>query len=87
MANTDFPIDVLRDYAPNVLEPSDFDEFWSSTIAAARQADRRFALTPAPTPITQIIIEDLTFSGYGGEPIKVWVSRPANAIAPPPGRH
>lgn len=84
MANTDFPIDILRNYAPDVLEPSDFDEFWSSTIAGARRADRGFTLTPAPTTITQVIVEDLTFSGYGGEPIKAWVTRPANATAPLP---
>lgn len=84
MANTDFSLDVLRAYTPDVRQPSDFDSFWSTTIDEARQADSGFTLTPAVTPITGIRIDDLTFSGFGGEPIKGWIMRPANASGPLP---
>ncbi|KQW06511.1 acetyl xylan esterase [Leifsonia sp. Root4] len=84
MANTDFSLDVLRAYTPEVRQPSDFDSFWSTTIDDARQADSGFTLTPAATPITGIRIDDLTFSGFGGEPIKAWIMRPANVSGPLP---
>ena len=77
MANTDFSLDVLRGYTPEVFEPSDFDEFWSSTLEASRRADAGFTLTRVATPISGVVIEDLTFSGFDGEPIKAWVMRPA----------
>jgi len=84
MANTDFPLDVLRAYAPEVLEPTDFDEFWADTLLTSRRADSGYTLTPAATPITSLLIDDLTFSGYGGEPIRAWVTRPADATGPLP---
>lgn len=31
---------------------------------------------PAQTPIDQLIVEDLTFPGFGGEAIRGWVTRP-----------
>ncbi len=36
-------------------------------------------LEPVDSPITQLLIEDLTFSGFGGEPIRAWVTRPRTA--------
>jgi cephalosporin-C deacetylase len=84
MANTDFSLDVLRAYTPDVRQPADFDSFWTSTIDEARRADSGFTLTPATTPITGIRIDDLTFSGFGGEPIKAWIMRPADASGPLP---
>lgn len=84
MANTDFALDILREYTPDVLEPLDFDEFWATTLDESRRADSGYTLTPAATPITRLIIEDLAFSGYAGEPIKAWVTRPADATGPLP---
>lgn len=76
MAQTDLPLETLRTYRPEVAEPSDFDEFWADTLAQAR----RVAWAPEPaavdSPIDQLVIEDLTFAGFGGEPVKGWVTRP-----------
>jgi cephalosporin-C deacetylase len=84
MATTDFPLDVLRAYTPEVQEPRDFDSFWEDTIGASRRADTGHTLVPAATPITGITVEDLTFSGYAGEPIRAWVTRPAGTTGPLP---
>lgn len=84
MPNTDFALDVLRSYAPEVREPIDFDDFWATTLDESRSADAGFTLTPADTPITGITVDDLTFSGYAGEPIRAWVMRPAHATGPLP---
>jgi cephalosporin-C deacetylase len=84
MSLTDLPIDQLREYSPAIAEPADFDEFWATTLTESRAADNGYTLVPAETPITQFIVEDLTFSGFNGEPIKAWVTRPRNASGPLP---
>lgn len=76
MPLTDLTLDDLRGYLPDVDEPADFDDFWSATIADSRAAATAPMLEPATTPITQLRIEDLTFSGFGGEPVRAWVTRP-----------
>ncbi|WP_344784661.1 acetylxylan esterase [Microbacterium kribbense] len=76
MAQTDLPLDDLRTFRPAVAEPADFDEFWQRTLAESRALRTPPTLVPAVTPITEIIVEDLTFAGFGGEPIRAWVTRP-----------
>ncbi|CAH0215674.1 Cephalosporin-C deacetylase [Microbacterium sp. Bi121] len=80
---TDMPLEDLRSYRPDVAEPSDFDEFWASTIAQSRTAASDPTLVAAETPITQLVVEDLTFSGFGGEQIRAWVTRPRSDAALP----
>ena len=76
MALTDLPLETLRAYRPEVAEPSDFDEFWTDTLAQARALAWAPELAAVDTPIGELVIEDLTFAGFGGEPIKGWVTRP-----------
>ena len=35
MAHFDLPLEELWDYAPEVREPSDFDEFWTALLDEA----------------------------------------------------
>lgn len=79
MPLTDLPIEQLRDYRPEIAEPEDFDAFWRETIAEARAIGGSIRLAPAPTPIRELVIEDLTFPGFAGEPIRAWVTRPRSA--------
>ncbi len=76
MPLTDLPLAALREYRPTLNTPSDFDEFWASTLDESRGADGSLALVPASTPVTELIVEDLTFPGFNGEPIRGWVTRP-----------
>ncbi|GAT74094.1 acetylxylan esterase [Microbacterium hydrocarbonoxydans] len=76
MALTDLPLDLLRDFRPEVAEPAGFDDFWTSTLSESRALATAPEVRPAATPITQLIVEDLTFSGFGGEPIRAWITRP-----------
>ncbi|WP_291049166.1 acetylxylan esterase [Herbiconiux sp.] len=84
MPYTDLPLELLRDYRPEVTEPRDFDDFWSGTLAESRAVGGEPVLSPAETPITQLQIDDLTFPGFGGEPVRAWVVRPAAASGPLP---
>jgi len=78
MPLTDLPLESLRTFRPEVREPADFDVFWTKTLAEARAAgaDRPVLREPADTPITGLVIEDLTFPGFDGEPVKAWLTRP-----------
>lgn len=78
MPLTDLPLESLRDFRPDVREAADFDAFWTKTLAEARAADagRPVVREPADTPITGLVIEDLTFPGFDGEPVKAWLTRP-----------
>lgn len=80
MPFTDMSLDELRQFSPAVRRPPDFDGFWDRTLTAARDAGLRGGVaatrTPADSPITELIIEDLTFPGFGAEPVRAWVARP-----------
>ena len=83
MPLTDLPLEQLREYRPEVAEPVDFDGFWQRTVDEARAAGGEATLVPARTPIRELIVEDLTFPGFGGEPVRAWVTRP-RAVGPLP---
>lgn len=80
MARFDLSLDELRSYRPAVREPADFDQFWSATLAQARQADWPVIRASVDTPLRLIEVEDLTFAGYGGESVKAWFLRPATTV-------
>lgn len=84
MALTDRPLSELRGYRSDADEPHDFDEFWSTTLAESRAMGDAAHLEPVATPITELRVEDLTFPGFRGEPIRGWVTRPTHADAPLP---
>lgn len=85
MPLTDLPLDQLRAYRPEVRQPAYFDAFWADTIASSRTAgaDVPVTLTPADTPVTSLTVEDLTFPGFAGDPVRAWVTRPTGADALP----
>lgn len=77
---SDLPLEELRTYRPQVREPDDFDAFWAVTLAEARAAGGRATSVPADTPVTTLRVEDVTFPGFGGEPVRAWF------VAPPSDR-
>lgn len=83
VANTDLSLDELRRFRPEIDEPDDFDDFWVGTLAEARAAGGDVELRPADTPITEFVVEDLTFPGFAGDPIRGWVIRPRGDEARP----
>lgn len=71
-------------YRPQVREPSDFDEFWATTLDQARRAGGEVVLERVKTPLTLVDAFDVTFPGFGGEPVKAWLLLPAHASGPLP---
>ena len=84
MPLTDLSIDALREYRPEVGEPADFDEFWTRTLAAARGAGVEPRFERVKGPLTSVDVYDVTFSGFGGDPIRGWLTCPKDRPGPLP---
>ncbi|GHJ39186.1 acetylxylan esterase [Streptomyces sp. TS71-3] len=84
MALFDLPLDRLRDYRSVSVEPEDFDAFWAKTLAETRDhaLDARF--DPVDTHLRTVEVFDVTFAGYGGHPVRGWLTLPAGAVEPLP---
>ena len=76
MPLTDLTRDQLVDYRPNIAQPADFDEFWTRTLEESRSLAAPPTVVPASTPVSELVVEDLRFSGYAGERVAGWVTRP-----------
>jgi cephalosporin-C deacetylase len=76
MAQFDLSLDELRAYRPPRDEPPDFDDFWSSTLDASRAARKPTTFDEIDTHLRTINVADVTFSGFGGQPIKAWMLWP-----------
>ena len=80
----DLPLDQLETYRPPRSEPGDFDAFWAETLAAARAFPVAATFAPLDAGLSLIDVDDVTFCGYGGQPIRGWFLRPRGATGPLP---
>jgi len=84
MAFFDMPLEQLREYRPELAIPADFDSFWADTLTAARDypLDARYESTDNRMMLVETF--DVTFNGYGGQPIKAWLTLPRHREGPLP---
>jgi cephalosporin-C deacetylase len=80
----DLPLDELLTYNPPFEEPGDFNGFWSETLAEARRHPLGAAFSRYESHLKLIETFDVTFHGYGGQPIKAWFLMPAVRKGPLP---
>ena len=80
----DFPLEELQTYRPDRHEPADFDAFWQNTLAEARRHPLAPSFVPYNSGLTLVDVWDVTFNGYGGQPIKGWFLAPKGARGPLP---
>jgi len=80
----DLSLPELRAYRPEVAEPDDFDAFWAETLTASRALAQPPTVVAHPTPLTTLDVFDVTFSGYGGDPVKAWLLLPRDHEGPIP---
>ena len=79
MSAFDLPIDELRAYRPERTEPPDFDAFWRGTLAMSRAAAAAPIFERVESPLRAVTVDDVTFSGFAGQPIRGWLLAPAGA--------
>lgn len=84
MAQFDLPLAQLQQYLPDREEAPDFDAFWADTLSTSRALSRPPVRERTSPELTGLIVEDVTFAGSGGDPIKGWFLRPAGATEPLP---
>ena len=84
MPRFDLPVDELRSYRPTVAEPADFDAFWATTLAESRALAAPPRLTRIDTHLSSFEVYDVSFSGFGGDPVGGWFLVPVGADGPLP---
>lgn len=84
MAFFDKSLEELQVYKPARPEPTDFDAFWKNTLAETRQHPLNARFEPVDTGLPLIQAYDVTYAGYGGQPIKGWFLLPAGTSEPLP---
>ena len=84
MPRFDLPVDELRSYRPTVTEPADFDAFWATTLAESRALAAPPRLTRIDTHLSSFEVYDVSFSGFGGDPVGGWFLVPVGAAGPLP---
>ncbi|WP_247826847.1 acetylxylan esterase [Arthrobacter antioxidans] len=84
MPHFDRPLSELRSYLPERDEPEDYDAFWDRTLSEQRRHVAPPLFEEVRAGYSQLVTEDVTFAGYGGEPIKAWLLRPRHLAGPLP---
>jgi cephalosporin-C deacetylase len=80
----DMPLAELERYLPDLVEEPDFDAFWRATIDAARVAAQTPRFDSVDVGLATVDTWDVTFSGYGGQPIRGWFLAPRRRAGPLP---
>src|SRR6266545_1192807 len=84
MAFYDLSLDELRSYQPPRYEPADFDAFWQDTLAETGHSPLDPRFEPIDYGLRTLEAFDVTFNGYGGQPIKGWLMLPRQRSGPLP---
>ena len=84
MTAFDMPLEQLYAYQPEREEPPDFDAFWAETLDSSRAAATPPTFERRDGPLRTLTVDDVSFSGFGGQRIKGWFLAPAGATAPLP---
>ena len=78
----DLPLDQLQNYHPVRIEPNDFDAFWKETLSQTRVHPLEPRFEPIETDLKFLDVFDVTYNGYGGQPIKGWFLLPQHRPEP-----
>jgi cephalosporin-C deacetylase len=78
MAFFDLSLEQLKSYRPERTEPANFDAFWGGTLAEARSRPLDARFVPYDSGMKTLEFFDVTFNGFGGQPIKGWFVLPKN---------
>ena len=84
MPLVDLPLSELERYRPELVAPADLGQRWDATLAEAREHDLALAVVPVDAGLVAVETFDVTFAGFGGDPVKAWYVRPRGAVGPLP---
>jgi cephalosporin-C deacetylase len=72
----DLPLEQLQNFKPARIEPDDFDAFWNATLKETRAVPLNATFEPTAPEFKTLEIFDVTYNGFGGQPIKAWLLLP-----------
>ncbi len=75
----DLSPDEVAAYRSADQPPADFAGQWAATLAEARTVPMLPDVVRVPTGLGLVETYDVTFPGFGGEPIRAWLNLPAGA--------
>ncbi|MDR1440847.1 MAG: acetylxylan esterase [Bifidobacteriaceae bacterium] len=75
--NRDLSLPELRAYEADVPDPADFGAFWEVSLRESRASGGQPVLEHLDLGLSGIEVYDVTFPGFGGEPIKAWLRLPS----------
>lgn len=68
--------DQVAAYRSSAVCPPDFGAFWAETLDEVRMLPLNPELVPVDVGLPVFAVSDVTFSGYGGNPVKGWLIAP-----------
>jgi cephalosporin-C deacetylase len=80
----DLPLEQLLTYRPPRTEADDFDAFWQETLREAAGYPLDATFEPVDFGLRTIETYDVTYRGYGGQPIRAWFMLPRQRSRPLP---
>lgn len=81
---TDLDTPGLWEYRSAHQEPDDFDDFWQATLSEAADIPVDVKLVLVETRLLTVDVFDVTFAGFGGDPIRAWLRLPRAVSGPLP---
>jgi len=80
MSFFDLSLKELQSYCPDRDEPADFESFWKSTLDEARVFPLNATFEKVDYGLVAQETFDITFSGFGGQPVKGWLILPSQEV-------
>jgi cephalosporin-C deacetylase len=84
MAIAELPRNQLVAYVPDLNVPHDMASFWAATLAESRALAKPPVWERVDPGLALVDTFDVTFSGFGGDPVRAWLHLPAGATQPLP---
>ncbi|HEX5086870.1 MAG TPA: acetylxylan esterase [Nocardioides sp.] len=78
----DWPLEQLRDYRPAAAAPADLVEFWRETLDGPTSTAQSVARVESG--LVAVETYDVTFEGFGGDPVRAWLHLPARSLRSEP---
>src|SRR5262245_34123279 len=84
MPLTDLPLDQLQNVRYEGAEPPELEQWWRGVLDASRASARPPVFEPYRHDLYRDVrAYDVTYSGFGGHPVKAWFLAPASGEPAP----
>lgn len=78
----DMPLERLREYRTQTIEPDGLDDWWGQRLRQARGQGQPAKFTPHEAEVYRPFqVYDVEFSGAGGDPVRAWYLKPEGKAA------